>query len=471
MTQETFKQMQAKLKEKVDQDPWRLNYHLMPETGWLNDPNGAVFFNDTYHIYHQYVPQTPHGGATHWGHKTSKDMVHFKEEPIFMSPDLPFDKDGVYSGSAIVVEGKIHFFYTGNVKHLGDHDYTFSGREQNTVHVVSPDGFTIESREVVIPHSDYPEGYTDHIRDPKVFEHLGKYYMILGARSRENLGSMLVYSSSNLSDWEHHGEFLSGDEDQGYMWECPDYFNVSGEDVLVFSPQGLLPTQYNYHNPHAVGYFIGEVDWDQLKFDPKSTFKELDHGFDFYAPQTFEDGAGRRIMWSWMGIGDSQPEYTNPTIARGWQHALALPRQLTIEDNQLKQRPLAEYEQLRQNEQSYAINQLTDDALSGEVYELLIEFSNTPNHFDLMLRQDTHLTYADGVLTLKHGVSGYGRRKREISLKELSRLQIYSDTSSLEIFFNDGEGVFTSRVYPQPGQDAIRISGDGEGNVIFWDLA
>ena len=124
------------LKQKVESDPWRLSYHVMPETGWLNDPNGAIQFNGTYHLYYQYVPDNPNGGATHWGHMTSKDMVHFNQEPIFMSPTETYDIDGVYSGSGIEKDGKIHFFYTGNVKQPGDHDYIFNGREQNVVHVV-----------------------------------------------------------------------------------------------------------------------------------------------------------------------------------------------------------------------------------------------------------------------------------------------------------------------------------------------
>lgn len=462
---------QAKLKASVEADPWRLSYHQMPETGWLNDPNGAVQFDGVYHLYHQYVPQDPKGGATHWGHKTSTDMVHFKDEEIFMSPDQAFDQDGVYSGSAIVLDDKIHFFYTGNVKNEGDHDYTFSGREQHTVHVVSPDGFTIESREVIIPHSAYPEGFTDHIRDPKVFELNGKYYLILGARRRTNVGSILIYSSTNLYDWEYEGVFLEGDEEQGYMWECPDYFNVSGKDIAIFSPQGILPTTYNYHNPHAATYLTGQVNWEELKFQVEEDFRELDHGFDFYAPQTFEDDQGRRIMWVWMGIGDTQPEYNNPTIARGWQHAMALPRELSFEDGMLKQRPLVEYQTLRGQEQSYSLTELSADTLRGEVYELLIKFDEGPKDFELLLRQDTSVTYQNGELTLRHGESGYGRRKRTLPLESLSQLHIFSDTSSLEIFVNDGEAVFTSRVYPDANQDKIQITGNGTGKVTYWDLA
>lgn len=462
--------IQAAFKEKIDADPWRLAYHQMPVTGWLNDPNGAVQFDGTYHLYHQYVPETPNGGATHWGHKTSKDLVHFTEEAIFLSPDQPFDEDGVYSGSAFVHEGKIHFFYTGNVKHEGDHDYTYSGREQNTIHVVSADGFTVESREVVIAHADYPAGYTDHIRDPKVFEHDGRFYMILGARTRSNIGQILLYVSEDLNTWTYQGIFLGGNEEQGFMWECPDYFELDDSQVVLFSPQGLLPTTYSYHNPHTVGYLTGAINWDSYAFEPETDFVELDHGFDFYAPQTFEDESGRRILWAWMGIGDTEPEYSNPTVARGWQHAMALPRELTMEEGILKQRPLPEYQQLRCNKQNYRLDEVTDSTLSGEVYELLIEFDETPSQFELKLRQDTSLSYQDGLITLKHGESGYGRRKRMIPISDLSQLQIFSDTSSLEIFVNDGDYVMTSRVYPKPGQTKLQVAGTGTGQLSYWEL-
>ncbi|HLR70833.1 MAG TPA: glycoside hydrolase family 32 protein, partial [Pseudogracilibacillus sp.] len=251
-----------KRKIDVQNDNWRLNFHVMPETGWLNDPNGAIQFDGLYHIYYQYVPETPLGGATHWGHMTSKDMVNFKQEPIFMSPDQTFDIDGVYSGSGIEKDGKLHFFYTGNVKQPGDYDYIYNGREQNVVHVVSKDGFEIERREVVIPHADFPEGFTDHIRDPKLLEKDGIYYMVLGARTDDNLGSVLVYKSDDLEDWTYHGTLLDGNEDQGYMWECPDFFELDDASVLIFSPQGILPEEYKYNNPHVAGYLIGETDWE-----------------------------------------------------------------------------------------------------------------------------------------------------------------------------------------------------------------
>lgn len=113
-------EQQSELKAKIAQDNWRLYFHLMPETGWMNDPNGLCQFNGVYHFYHQYVPQNPAGKeAPHWGHKTSTNLVDFKEEAIFLSPEHSYDRNGVFSGSAIVKDDQIHFFYTGNVKNEG----------------------------------------------------------------------------------------------------------------------------------------------------------------------------------------------------------------------------------------------------------------------------------------------------------------------------------------------------------------
>lgn len=467
--------IQKELKEKIKNDPWRLRFHQMPETGWLNDPNGVVQFQGKYHLYHQYDPISPTGGLVHWGHKTSDDLVHFKEEEIFLSPDKIYNQSGAFSGSAFIKDDELHFFYTGNVKQPGDHDYTFSGREQNTIHLVSKDGFTIDFEEVVIPHEDYPEGYTDHIRDPKVFEKNGTYYMILGARQLNHRGSILLYESDNLSDWTFKGTFLEANtEDMGYMFECPDYFTVDGHDVLIYSPQGILKDKkYKYQNIFQSGFHLGTTNWDEMKFEIKNEFEELDYGFDFYAPQTFEDESGRRILWGWMGLSNTAPEYSNPTVARGWQHAMALPRELRVIDNRLVQLPLVEYEQLRKNERKGHItvdNSFDLPMKQQDAFELKLENINAAA-FTIALKEDTELSYDGKIFKLKHGVSGYGRSTRGVVLEEtLESLQVFVDTSSIEIFINGGLYVLTSRVYPKMNKDYISFTGEGEMDFKIWDL-
>lgn len=452
----------------IKSDLWRQAYHLMPKVGWLNDPNGACYFQGTYHIYHQYVPDNVNGGATHWGHKTSKDLVHFKEEEIFLSPDQPYDKDGVYSGSAIEVDNKLHFFYTGNVKQPGDYDYLYTGREQNVVHVVSPDGYSVERREVVIPHSDFPKDFTAHIRDPKLFERDGMYYMALGGRKKDNTGAILLYESHDLDEWTYAGNLLEGTIDQGYMWECPDLFELDDKVVLIFSPQGIQAQPNKFLNPHAACYLIGEINWKTKTFLPETDFQELDLGFDFYAPQTFSDGS-RRLLWGWMGIGDTSPEYIYPTVSQGWQHCLTMPRQLKLVGDKLYQEPIEEYQQIRTNHQHFKAGKNHNLTSASETYELLVSFTEKTDEFSLQLRQDTKLIYKDQLLILEHGPSGYGRRRRYAKLSNLQNIRIFSDHSSLELFINKGEVVMSTRVFPSQ-TNGIDFKADALVTLDHWLL-
>ncbi|MGO1919143.1 MAG: glycoside hydrolase family 32 protein, partial [Alkalibacterium gilvum] len=425
----------------------------------------------THTPHHPHTPAAPH---QHPPPKTSADMVHFKEEEIFISPDKDYNRNGAYSGSAFVKDDEIHFFYTGNVKKDGDYDYIFNGREQNTIHIVSKDGFTIDFEEVVIAHEDYPEGFTDHIRDPKIFEKDNVYYMVLGSRALDHHGKILLYTSSDLYNWQYKGVFFEREKEMGYMFECPDFFETDEQDVLIFSPQGLKPTLYEFQNTHNAGYYLGKADWKTTQFNPQSVFKELDRGFDFYAPQTFEDKFGRRILWGWMGLGDTKPEYTNPTIARGWQHAMTLPREISVENGKLIQRPLSEYQVLRSDkieEKVILDREYTIEGINPHTFELRINLEKETNQFSIHLKEDTVLSYDNHVFTLVHGPSGYGRSERSIEIKDLTEIHLIADTSSVEIFLNDGEYVMSSRVYPKDIKDTIIFKGSAEFNLEVWNLS
>src|SRR5699024_2811915 len=256
--------------------------------------------------------------------------------------------------------------------------------------------------------------------------------------------------SDDLYDWTYKGVFLEGDRDMGYMYECPDFFETPTKDMMIFSPQGLKATQHEFENVYQAGYYLGRTDWEQAQFVPETAFKELDRGFDFYAPQTFEDESGRRILIGWMGIGDMMPEYSNPTTWRGWQHALTMPRELTVEKGELRQRPLKEYEKLRQNEvQEEMASGSTIELKQKETFELLIEVDELRDVLAIHIKEDTIIKFENGVFSLNHGVSGYGRSTRSIKMDELKTIHVFADTSSIEIFLNDGEYVMTSRVYPK----------------------
>ena len=127
-------------KETVAADPHRQRFHLQPPVGWLNDPNGLCVYGGQYHAFFQYSPFDVNGGVKHWGHAVSTDLLHWEQLPVMLYPDEPFDCHGAYSGSALVEDGTMYLYYTGNVKHPGNFDYIKEGRGHNVCLAVSRDG-------------------------------------------------------------------------------------------------------------------------------------------------------------------------------------------------------------------------------------------------------------------------------------------------------------------------------------------
>ena len=433
------------MRERVKQDANRLHFHLMPPTGWLNDPNGLCQFQGQYHIYFQYTPFLAGWGTKLWGHYTSTDLIHFQEHPPFLFPDTPWDRDGVYSGSALVHQGNIHYFYTGNVK-LTDqkYDYIMQGREQNTIHLVSQDGFHTHVKELVLTNQDYPKSFSKHVRDPKIYTYGGQFYMVLGARDGNSQGCALVYRSTDLSRWEYM-DTLRTQEPFGYMWECPDLFDVDQQTVLMACPQGISQQGHHYQNVYQCGYFpVQHKDGTFVLGD----FQELDYGFDIYAPQTFEDEQGRRILLAWMGIPDAEYSHS-PTAAFDWIHALTMPRQLVWKDGHLYQQPLEEMRQLRTDARICDSEGFGTWYPNDCCYELTWKsHGESFGTFHVQLRDGVDLTYQDGVLTLQMSPQcGAGRTVRSLDCGHLWDCTVFSDTSSLELFINGGRYTMTTRVY------------------------
>ena len=191
-------------------------------------------------------------------------------------------------------------------------------------------------------------------------------------------------------------------------------------------------------------------------------FIELDRGFDIYAPQTFIDNKGRTALIAWMGIPDAN--YTNnETIKNGWQHALSIPRILSKKGNKILQQPLPELESLRSNKKVS-----TDKHIKFLVstFELIIDIEDS-NKF-LLIMEDVKLSFKNNIFSLEMNESGEGRDKRAVYLEELKNIQMFVDTSSIEIFINNGEEVFTSRFYPKNKKIFIKIF--NKGTCTCYDL-
>ena len=129
----------------------------------------------------------------------------------------------------------------------------------------------------------------------------------------------------------------------GYMWECPDLFK-SEEKILSVCPQGAAPGEDSaFRTSTNLDIFC----WRTGKECEQKEFQEWDMGFDFYAPQTFLDSRGRRILMAWAGLPDLEGHYHNPTVEMGWQHSLSFPRELSVQGKRVLQWPVQEIESIR----------------------------------------------------------------------------------------------------------------------------
>ena len=411
---------------------FRQGLHLEPQKGWLNDPNGLCFFKGRYHVYFQYAPDSAKGaGNKCWGHFQSKDLTSWEFTGTVLFPDTAHDRNGVYSGCGFVKDDTLYLFYTGNVKEDGDYDYITAGRGANTILVTTKDGVTMSEKKVLLRNSDYPDYCSCHVRDPKVWEQDGEYYMVLGARTLDNKGCVLKYKSCDLENWEFREEVHTAD--LGYMWECPDLFTMGGSEYLSISPQGVPHEEYRFQNVYSSGYLNMNT----------GIYNEWDCGFDFYAPQTFIAPDGRRILMGWMGIGDIP--YSNPTTELGWQHCLTVPCEVTMGDSgKLLRNPIAELEKL--------VTRRTDLTGSGEQVQLPFDLaaSAQSDSFELDISQAVQMTFEGGIFTLKFldEKVGCGRDVRRVKLDSCKKLRVLADKTSLEIFLGGGENVLSTRFYP-----------------------
>lgn len=435
-------------------DPWRPGFHLAPPTGWLNDPNGLSFFRGEYHVFYQYHPFDPACGLKFWGHYKSRNLLEWEQCPVMLCPDQTFDLHGVYSGSALCEDDGLYLYYTGNVKYEGDYDYIQTGREANTVLAFSPDGVHLAWKRLLMRNTDYPAGLTLHVRDPKVWKQGEKYYMVQGARTETDEGVVLVFESADKFQWRHINTIRTP-EPFGYMWECPDLFELDGQWFLLVSPQGPREEKPGMENVYACGYFPLSGDFrSACELGP---FVPLDYGFDFYAPQTFTDGK-RRLLIGWMGMPDA--EYDNPTADRGWQHCLTVPREVLCRNGRLIMKPVRELESLRETAREVQFS----GRLTTEVPETAEIGITCGDGLSLEL-SGLVLEASDGLLTLTVREGGHGREVRHAPVKELRNLRILADTSAAEIFVNDGETVLTTRWYPENSERILTLTGRGSAEI------
>ncbi|QBJ07230.1 sucrose-6-phosphate hydrolase (plasmid) [Rahnella aquatilis] len=441
-------------------DPYRPGWHLAPPVGLLNDPNGFIQHNGRFHLFYQWNPLACAHGAKFWGHWSSADLLHWQHEPLALAPSEEYETHGCYSGSAVTDNGQLTLIYTGNVKYPDGSRTAFQClARENAEGEFDKTG----------PVFNLPQGYTGHVRDPKVWWHDKHWYMVLGAQDLSLQGKVLLLRSDDLSAWDLLGEIagsgLHGLGEFGYMWECPDLFRLAENDILICCPQGLAAESDRYLNTFQSGYFVGQLDYANATFT-HGDFAELDLGFEFYAPQTTQTDDGRRLLIGWMGIPDGD-EFFQPTIQNGWLHTLTCPRELTLVAGKIIQKPARELQQLRRDEQIW--QGIADYCLPLDITHAETEIV-TEHPFIADFGGDMTLSFDGEWLRLSRKNRRTGEPEYRVWQGQLRKLTVLSDASSLEIFINDGEAVMSTRYFPVlPAQ--LNLQGSHQITLRHWSLA
>lgn len=421
-------------------------YHILPPAQWMNDPNGPIWWDGAHHLFYQYGPDPNDWGPKHWGHVVSTDLVHWRELPVALSPTPGGpEKDGVWSGCAVEHDGELTLIYTGVFPEVqciatSRDGVTFEKFAGNPVIAGSPAGMEVTG-----------------FRDPCVWREDDGWYLIIGSGIKDVGGAALLYRSDDLRQWEYLHPLCQGTVDEsGTMWECPDFFPLGDRHVLFFSPYGR-PL-----------YYTGR--YADHRFTPAAE-GILDYGYHFYAPKSYRDGAGRRVLWGWCWEGRSD----TAQHAAGWSGIMSLPRILTLAaDGTLRQAPAPEVETLRR-----AHTRVEAREING-----LVPLDNAGRHLELRLvldpgdarecaltvlrtpdgAEETRIVYRSdsGTLGIDRAKSsldpaqniGYHEGPLPLAPGEPLDLRVFIDGSLLEVFTADGRLCLTSRAYPTRADSA-----------------
>ena len=467
-------------------------FHLSPRVGWMNDPNGFSYCKGAYHLFYQYYPYDSVWGPMHWGHAVSRDLLHWEYLPAALAPDTAYDKDGCFSGSALELpDGRQMLMYTGVVKE----PRTDGGfQDIQTQCIVIGDGRDYEKyqQNPVLDGGDLPEGGSrNDFRDPKLWmEEDGTYRCVVGNCTGDKDGRILLYKSEDGIHWDFLSILAENKGRFGRMWECPDFFKLDGKYVLLTSPQDMMPRGFEYHNGNGTICLMGDYDEKTNTFIEEHN-QAVDYGIDFYAPQTIAAPDGRRIMIGWMQNWDT---CNLRDTERFWFGQMTLPRELSIENGRLVQKPVRELESLRGEEVRYENVVFTDtirlDGIRGRKMDMEIMLrpadpENIFHKFAVRFAQDetyhTSVSFRplESVVKVDRKFSGsrraiiHQRRSRVSGRDGKLKLRVILDRFSAEVFVNDGEQVLTITFYTDLSADGISFYVDGKAvmDVVKYDLA
>jgi fructan beta-fructosidase len=480
--------------EALYQEPFRPQFHFSPPTQWMNDPNGMVYDHGEFHLFYQYNPDSNKWGPMHWGHAVSRDLLHWEHLPIALYPDR---LGTIFSGSAVVdatnttgfgtrAQPALVAMYTYH-DHLGE-SLGHTGYQSQGI------AFSLDHGRSWRKYSGNPvltNPAARDFRDPKLFWHAPTRRWIATLAAGDHVA---IYSSRDLKRWRHESDFGRDQGAHGGVWECPD--------LLAMRVDGTTRSRYvllvsigkgGPNGGSATQYFVGDFDGHSFAADapgadlPATVPRWLDYGTDDYAGSTWSGGAPgdpRQLFIGWM----SNWQYATAVPTQRWRSAMTLPRELRLVDDgrglELRSRPIAELAALRR----------TAAVIGPRIIATPLDLTRAAKTHSGLLELDLELDTAGGsggelqfanergertLFRINQAARRFELDRSASGAVEFSpafgavqsapwpgsgqrvRLHVYLDQSSIEVFINDGETVFTALVFPGTPYDSVVLRGSG----------
>lgn len=439
--------------DTTNREQWRPVYHHTPTWGWMNDPNGMFYKDGVWHLYYQHNAYGSIWGNISWGHSTSTDLIHWKSQPEAIWPDA---LGMVFSGSAVVDTANTAGFGKNSVVAM----FTSADANQTQSLAYSNDGGTTFKRYEGNPAvtSNVPD-----FRDPRMLwnDDTKEWNLVLAAGQQ-----MDFYSSKDLKNWKFESSFGEGYGCHKGVWECPDLLKMeNGKWVLVCNINPGGP-----YGGSATQYFVGQWDGHQFTCESKpEVTKWMDYGKDHYATVTFSNAPdGRHVALPWM----SNWQYAAVVPTLQYRSGNGIPRDLGIftdgSEEYLSVKPSPEIMKAFSKKAS-GLSDACMIEVSGLRRNATIELSNSKNERVVMRYDAAEKSFS--VDRMKSGLTDFSDAFPAVTTApthgKVSRVLIFVDKSSVEVFDGDGKFAITNLVFPTKPYDKLSVKG---GKAKIWKM-
>lgn len=429
--------------------------------------------NDRIHLFYQWHTKLDGREKICWGHSSSTDFFNWTPEPLALVPDHKEDCEGCLSGSVLEVNGSYTIVYTGVTKE--------KDLEVQNQCIAKGDGFKFQKIEEnpVVTSRNIPFIYEKtHFNSPLIWISDEKYFMCCSIKKTDKNGLLVIFSSANLTDWSYFSFIEEKNHSDVPCWENPVIRHMNSSDFLFYTASCNGEKQTFYKK------ILFDVQDSNLISEDSSSVtaaEPVDCGLDFHDPVFTELPDGRTVM---AGILLAEYEKDNEPEEL-WSGLLSIPREITFRNGKIYQTPVRELSDVRINRVCGEIlpkEETEIEILDGRHFELKTELKVSETETGSMslyiCKKGNH--YVEIRYDAKKGTLLFDRSRTKypgkISKKEIPVSPTLSgticflciiDTSSVEIFVNEGEKVFSNTFYAGLELNEVSVRSDMSVPIMF----